>query len=100
LLTNFIDAVLTIPKNTVIGLVEDVNEDAVNALGTKKKNSQKGLKENLYNKLLSAKLDPLKPEERQYLEPLLRKYASVFHYETSNDFKAKTVTEHEINLEY
>jgi len=38
----------------------------------------------------------LTPEDRQHIEPVLRKYAHVFHDEESNDFKETKAIEHEI----
>jgi hypothetical protein len=52
--------------------------------------------EALHRKLLQKKLDHLSQEERQILEPVLLKYAHVFHDEETNDFKCTDVIEHEI----
>jgi hypothetical protein len=51
---------------------------------------------NLYDKLLQGKLDYLTPEDRQHIEPVLRKYAHVFDDEESNDFKENKAIEHRI----
>jgi hypothetical protein len=51
---------------------------------------------NVYDKLVLGKLDHLTPEDRQHIEPVLRKYAHVFHDEESNDFKETYVIEHRI----
>jgi hypothetical protein len=55
-------------------------------------------KEALYNKLLKGKLDHLTPEDRLHIEPVLVKYAHIFHDEETNDFKGTTVIEHEIQV--
>jgi hypothetical protein len=49
--------------------------------------------------LLAGKLDHLPANEREKLEPVLCKYAQVFHDQESNDFKATEVVEHQIILE-
>jgi len=50
----------------------------------------------LYQKLLSGKLDHLTLEDKQQIEPVLQKYAHVFHDEDTYDFKGTNVVEHEI----
>ena len=50
----------------------------------------------MYEKLLRNKLDHLSREEKQILEPVLLKYAQVFHDEETNDFKGTNIVEHEI----
>jgi len=49
----------------------------------------------LYQKLLSGKLDHLTLEDKQQIEPVLHKYAYVFHDEDTDNFKG-TIVEHEI----
>jgi len=46
----------------------------------------------LYEKLLPGKLD------RRHIEPILIKYAHVFHGENENDFKCTNVVENQIQL--
>ena len=46
--------------------------------------------------MLKGKLDHLPPHKRQLIEPVLAKYAQVFHDEELNDFKATNVVEYEI----
>jgi hypothetical protein len=48
---------------------------------------RKGRNEALYRKLLRGKLDHLTQEDRQKIEPILLKYARVFHEEEDNGFK-------------
>jgi len=50
----------------------------------------------LYRKLLYGKLDHLPVEERQLIEPVLLKYAHLFHDKQMNDLKGTSVIEHEI----
>jgi len=52
----------------------------------------------LYDKLLKGKLVHLTQRERQQIEPVLMKYAHVFHDEESNEFKGSSVIQHEILL--
>jgi hypothetical protein len=53
-------------------------------------------KNEVYNKLLSGKLDHLNSDGRRHIEPVLLKYTHVFHDEDTNDFKATQVMEHQI----
>jgi hypothetical protein len=48
--------------------------------------------------LLHGKLDQLPVKERQLIEPVLLKYAHLFHDEQMNYFKGTSVIEHEIPL--
>ena len=48
----------------------------------------------IYIKLLQGKLDYLTEEERQVIEPILWKYAHVFHDEETNDFPGTNIVEH------
>ena len=48
---------------------------------------------------MKGKLNNLRRKERQLLEPVLWKYAHLFHNEETNDFRATDVVEHQIELE-
>ena len=100
MVANFTSEELVIPKSTILGIAEEISEplvDCINAdFDQPMKPCRKKRNEALYQKLLQGKLDHLPPEERQILEPVLLKYAHVFHDEATNDFKATNVTEHEI----
>ena len=101
MLVNFGDSPITIPKSTVLGIAEQVSETLVNRINTSQRCKEMGKvieNEVLYRKLLGGKLDHLPSEDREKIEPVLLKYAHVFHDEESNDFKATDVVEHEINL--
>ena len=50
----------------------------------------------MYFKLLKRKLDHLPTDESRLIEPVLVKYADVYHDEEANDFKGTDVIEHEI----
>ena len=89
MVANFSDKPLIIPKPTVIGIAEQVSEALVKLV---KSGEQSGAKpptapshkkgnETLYSKLLQGKLDHLSQGERRLVEPVLLKYAHVFHDE-------------------
>jgi len=104
MLANFSGEILVVPKPTVFGIAEEVSGDLVkrvNAESEPDTNSparppRKRKNEHFYSHLLQGKLDHLKPEKRHHIEPVLTKYAHVFHDENTNDFKGTKVTEHQI----
>jgi len=104
MLANFSGENLIVPKATVLGIVEEVSEDLVNRVNAKSVSDTKNpatpprkrKNEHLYSHLLQGNLDHLKPEERHHIEPVLMKYAHVFHDENTKDFKGTEVTEHQI----
>jgi hypothetical protein len=104
MLANFSSEELTIPKATILGVAEEVSESLVDKINSQAEFNADSptrpprIKRNeaLLNKLLLGKLDHLTSENRQHNEPILRKYAHVFHGEDTNDFKATHVTEHQI----
>ena len=107
MLANFSHETLTLPKSTVLGVAEEVSEELVDKINAPEQTNldsparprRKRKNEVLYNKLLGGKLDHLPPEERRIIEPVLQKYAHVFHDEDTNDFKSTDVIEHQILLE-
>ena len=104
MLSNFSQEKLTLPKATVLGVAEEVSEALIDGInidkpqGTGSPNSpQKGARNKaLYDKLLGGKLDHLNKNEKRLIEPVLQKYAHVFHDEETNDFKSTDVIEHKI----
>jgi len=102
MLANFSPEKLTLHKATVLGLTEEVSEALTNRINIEKpqrtgspNNPQKGARNKaLYDKLLGGKLDHL--NEKRLIEPVLQKYAHVFHDEETNDFKSTDVIEHKI----
>jgi hypothetical protein len=101
MLANFSDTPIMIPKSTVLGVAEQISETLVDRINTSQQHTEPGKRkknEGLYSKLLKGKLDHLPSEDRKKIEPVLLKYAHVFHDEESNDFKATGLIEHEINL--
>jgi hypothetical protein len=104
MVTNFSDEALTVPKATVLGVAEEMSESVVDKINTVSQSNvntpdetSKGVRNReLYQKLLKRKLEHLPQNERQLMEPVLVKYAHVFHDEELNDFKATNVVEYEI----
>ena len=106
MLANFSDEELTVPKATILGVADEISESLVDKINSRSESnltepSKPPLKrknEVLYNKLLKGKLDHLTPEDRQHIEPIIMKYAHIFHDEETNDFEGNTVIEHEIPI--
>jgi len=105
MVANFSDEQLIIPKATVLGVAEEITEELVDRINQRDpptsdplNDKQKKKRNELYMKLLHGKLDHLPAEERQLIEPVLLKYAHLFHDEEMNDFKGTSVVEHEIPL--
>ena len=100
MVANFTSEELVISKATILGVVEEISETLVDCINADSdqptKPCRKRRNEALYQNLLHGKLDHIHPEERQILEPVLLKYAHVFHDEATNDFKGTNVTELEI----
>jgi hypothetical protein len=104
MLANFSQEELTLPKATVFGLAEKVSEDLIdhiyfgNPRGTESLIVPQWETRNkaLYNILLGGKLDHLGKNEKRLIQPVLQKYARVFHDVDTNDFKSKNVVEHKI----
>jgi len=104
MLANFSQEKMPLPKATVLGLAEEVSEALIDQIniekpqGTGSPNSPQKRARNkaLYDKLLGGKLDQLNKNEQRLIEPVLQKYAHVFHEEETNDFKSTDVIEHKI----
>jgi hypothetical protein len=105
MLANFSDQTLTVPKSTVLGiaeaseaLIDRINQRKEPDSNTPQKPQRRKKNEALYRKLLNGKLDHLSQEDRGLIEPILLKYAYVFHDEETNDFRGTNVMEHEIPI--
>jgi hypothetical protein len=86
-LANFSNTPLHVPKSTMIGLAEPISETLVNQVPDKEPTKEGNNCNNaLYRKLLKGKLDHLPKADREVFEPVLIKYARLFHDEESNDF--------------
>jgi len=98
MLADFSSETLTVPKATVLGLAEEVSEPLVNKVNSDAPIKPRKREKNyaLYQMLLPGKLDHLSRKERQLIEPVILKYAHVFHDEGTNDFKGTQVIEDEI----
>ena len=106
-LAHFRDTSLVVLTSTVLGVAEQVSEDLFDKMNSGKpyadariKTQCRGKNEFLYNKLLKGTLDYLSRQDKVKVEPVLRRFAHVFHDEGSNDFKATDVVEQKIILEY
>lgn len=107
MLANFSQETHTLPRYAAIGVAEEVSEDLINKINKPESSDvevpqrpkRKRRDEVLYTRLLAGKLDHLSLEDKQVIEPVLRKYAHIFHDERSNDFKATDVIERQIVLE-
>jgi hypothetical protein len=94
MVVNFSNEPLSLPKATVLGMAQGIDESLVDRINSDSETPQpcrKRRNEALYRKLLQGKLDHLSPEERRVIEPVLLKYARVFHDEETNDFKCTDV---------
>ena len=106
MLANFSNLTLTVPKSTVLGIAEEASEPLIDRINQRKEVNfdstlrPKRKKENeaLNRKLLNGKLDHLSQETRELIDPILLKYAHVFHDEESSDFKGTNFIEHEIPI--
>jgi hypothetical protein len=89
MLTNFSREPLTIPKSTIVGVAESMSEPLIDRINARKESSantsnkppRKRRNEVLYDKLLHSTLDHLSRDDRQHIEPVLKKCAHVFHGE-------------------
>jgi len=104
MLANVSDQTLTVPKSTVLGIAEQASEQLIDRITQRKEPSSdsplrpQNKNEALYRKLLNGKLDHLTQEDRELIEPILLKYALVFHDDETNDFKGTNAIEHEIPI--
>ena len=96
MLANFSKETLTVPKHTVLGIAQQISEKVINEIKRESKpdtDKRKMRKKNeaLYRKLLPGKLSHLSPEDRQHIEPILKKYVHLFHDEEENNFHCTNV---------
>ena len=104
MLANFCSEILTIPKVTVLGIAEEISELVIDRINYRNKSDsqrpnrplRQKKNEALYRKLFQGKLDQFSLEVRQQIEPVLLKYAHVFHDEDTNDIKVANVIEHQL----
>ena len=103
IIANFSDEELTLPKGKILGLAQEISENSVNYeddadrgtvqtfISGDNKNLPKGFK-----KYIGEKLAHLSHAERKIIEPVLIKYAGIFHDDEDIDFKSTNVVRHEI----
>jgi transposase InsO family protein len=101
MLANFSDENIELPKATIIGIAEEVSEPLIVSANEEKQialeNHTKSVEGKLkFQKYASEKLAHLSHAERKCIEPVLVKYAHVFHDEQSNEFRSSNVVEHRI----
>jgi hypothetical protein len=92
---NCSDEALTIPKATVLGIVEGISECLVDKINARSETNliepakppRKRRNETLHNKHLHGKLDQLSPEEREHIVAILVKYSHVLHDEESKTLR-------------
>jgi len=107
MIANFSEEALIIPRAIVLGIAEQIPDPLVARINARShKNSDPPMKprrkrknEALYHKLLQGKLDHLLQEEKNLIEPVLVKYAHVFHDDETNDFRGMDMVEHQILVE-
>jgi hypothetical protein len=102
MVANFSNQELTLPKATVLGVAEEASEPPIDRINPRRGSSANmpakspsEREQSLYDKLLRDKLDHLTHDDRRNIEPVLLKYALIFHDEESNDFKGKNIVEHQ-----
>jgi hypothetical protein len=100
MLANYSREELTLPNATVLGVAQEISEKIVDAINDEKTTDTgfftRRANSRLYYKLLKGKLDHLDSKEKGLIEPVLKRFAHVFHDEETNDFKSTTLVEHQI----
>jgi hypothetical protein len=98
MVANFSDESLTIPKKTILGVAEQIEEPLVNRINDEIKSDTSPVKprrkrknEALYQKLLHGKLDHLPQEEKDLIEPIILKYADVSMMKTPMILRLQTL---------
>ena len=103
MLANVSEETLTVPKHAVLGFAQQVSEELISQIKAESESDvdrplKRKKNEALYKKLLPGKLNHLSHGDRRHIEPILKKYAHLFHDEEENDFKCTNVTEHQIQV--
>jgi hypothetical protein len=102
---NFSEEPLTVQKGTVLGVAQEISENVVVPIdeqGTVKSSDQvlfSGPGQRVTRKVkeyIGTKLAHLSGADRSIIEPVLLKYADIFHHDEDNDFKSTVVIEHRI----
>jgi hypothetical protein len=106
IVVNFSEEKLTLPKGTILGIAQGISENLVVSVsdeeivdkGTEQtffsgsnKEVSKGFK-----KYVDGKLAHLSRAEKEVIEPVLIKYAGIFHDDEDNDFRSTNVVVHKI----
>jgi hypothetical protein len=107
MVANFSDEHILIPKATTLGVAEEISETLIAPIPDEDEISETAFNvsktvENRFagNKkirnYLNGKLAHLSRDERASIEPVLVRFASVFHVDETNYFKSTNVVEHGI----
>jgi hypothetical protein len=108
-IANFSEEQLTLPKGTILGVAQEVVENAVFTVDDEEETNRgqdqifySGEQEEVpqwFRKYLNEKLAHLSSDEKEIIEPVLIQYAEIFHNEENNDFKSTKIIEHRIETE-
>jgi hypothetical protein len=101
MLANFSQENLTLRKATVLRLAENVSEDLIDQINFRNPqdslrltfDGKHGIKLCITN---CWEVNHLDKNKKRLIEPVLQKYAHVFHDEETNDFNSTNVVEHKI----
>jgi hypothetical protein len=108
MVANFSDALLTVPKGTVLGVAQEISE-SLEVLVDQEESFDKGSEQVMlsgsgqkvrpkFRKYIASNLSHLSGEDRKVTEPVLLKYAELFHDDEDNDFISIEVVEHRIEI--
>jgi hypothetical protein len=106
MVADFSDEQLTVPKGTVLGVAQEILESLVIPVD-QEESPDKGSEQVMFSgtgqkvlpkfrKYIASKLSHLSGEDRGVIEPVLLKYAELFHDDDDNDFESTDVVEHRI----
>jgi len=105
-IANFSDEELTLPKGRIIGVAQEVSEYLVASVN-QEDDADRGTEQTFFSgnnkelpkgfkKYIDEKLAHLSHTERKSTEPVLIKYAGIFHHDEDNNFKSTSVVVHKI----
>jgi hypothetical protein len=107
MVANFSDEPILIPKATTLGVEEEVSETLIAPIPDEDEISETAfnISKTVENRFagnqkflsyLNGKLAHLSRDKRASIEPVLVRFANVFHDDETNDFKSTNVVEHRI----
>jgi len=106
MVVNFSKEELTLPKGTVLGLAQEISENLVVSVSDEK-NADRGTEQTFFSgsnkkvpkgfkNYVDVKLAHLSRAGKEIIEPVLIKYAGIFHDDEDYDFKSTNVVVHKI----